>query len=450
MEIESHQQQQQQPQIHQKECILSLTDTELPQTATTLSEKSKSIYECNNNPIKKSLLTKGNGIVCIATKLPKTGTGCIIIELSAAEPCLDALRVTIKDDGSVEFEEIQSSDANTTVLIPQPGPYKPTHMVPGLDLQCPKYWISINKHKSVLLYGKGEVRKETALCQIDFSHAKWYKELKEVYITSTIESSHMCVKILPQPVVVDTPLYIVKKSKFTMDMASEVEKYKATVAANLSPECFTLYANIAGMNDLNTKCFPQFIQAIQASLKYADGWCYKKIQEKSNEPDQDPCATYLRITLGENLGNSPGIPYVFEIWPAGHYSPIHNHAGANALIKVIRGSILVELYPYLGEGEVVDPFLKTWFNEGDVTWLAPGMNQTHRVFNPTEDICITLQCYAYDNHDDKHQETFDFVDPKNGKVKKFTPDSDMDFIDFRETMKKEWAQRNADIIKKTQ
>lgn len=45
-------------------------------------------------------------------------------------------------------------------------------------------------------------------------------------------------------------------------------------------------------------------------------------------------ATYLRITLGQSLGNSPGQPYVVEIWPPGHYSSIHDHGDACAVIKV--------------------------------------------------------------------------------------------------------------------
>lgn len=34
-------------------------------------------------------------------------------------------------------------------------------------------------------------------------------------------------------------------------------------------------------------------------------------------------------------GDSPGVPYVLEIWPAGHFSPIHDHGDSNAVIKVV-------------------------------------------------------------------------------------------------------------------
>ena len=62
---------------------------------------------------------------------------------------------------------------------------------------------------------------------------------------------------------------------------------------------------------------------------------HETLDKKSGEfGESDPLETYLRVTLGQSVGNSPGIPYVLEIWPSGHYSPIHNHGGCNAVIKV--------------------------------------------------------------------------------------------------------------------
>ena len=78
--------------------------------------------------------------------------------------------------------------------------------------------------------------------------------------------------------------------------------------------------------------------------------CNTILQNKSREFNKDKpnfLETYLRITLGQNNGESPGIPYVMEIWPIGHYSPIHNHGGANAIIRVLHGNIHVKLYPFL-------------------------------------------------------------------------------------------------------
>lgn len=34
-----------------------------------------------------------------------------------------------------------------------------------------------------------------------------------------------------------------------------------------------------------------------------------------------------------------GIPFVLEIWPAGHNSPIHNHGNAYGIVRVLHGDI---------------------------------------------------------------------------------------------------------------
>ena len=65
--------------------------------------------------------------------------------------------------------------------------------------------------------------------------------------------------------------------------------------------------------------------------------------------------TYLRITLGQNSGESPGIPYVLEIWPSEHYSPIHSHAATDAIIRVLHGEINVKLFPFLSKKDI-EPF----------------------------------------------------------------------------------------------
>lgn len=88
--------------------------------------------------------------------------------------------------------------------------------------------------------------------------------------------------------------------------------------------------------------------------KHDKSWCYEMLKAKSKEfgPDTNPLETYLRITLNENNGELPGIPYVMEIWPIGHYSAVHNH----------------------------------------------GLNQVHQLQNldTNKNACIMIQCYMYD------------------------------------------------------
>jgi hypothetical protein len=219
---------------------------------------------------------------------------------------------------------------------------------------------------------------------------------------------------------------------------------------NLPPIGQKLYDCIAGKEfKLNTPDFPEFTQAIEYSIRTPGLWCYEKLKDKSREfnPDvPDLSETYLRITLGENNGESPGIPYVMEIWPVGHYSPIHSHSGANAIIRVLNGEIHVSLYPFLcsQKGSPLEPFGSATFKEGDVTWIAPTLNQTHQLKNLETNsyTCITIQCYMYPANDRGHYDYFDYLDA-DGNKQLYEPDSDMEFLAFKELIRKEWSQRPA-------
>jgi uncharacterized cupin superfamily protein len=169
-------------------------------------------------------------------------------------------------------------------------------------------------------------------------------------------------------------------------------------------------------------------------------WCYETIKKKANEFNIIPniAETYLRITLGQNNGESPGIPYVMEIWPAGHFSPVHSHAGAEAVIRVLEGDIHVSLYPFLSAE--AEPFGAADFIKDEVLWISPTLNQTHQLKNNGKKTCVTIQCYMYDATDKKHYDYFDYLDA-DGKIQQYTPDVDMDFIEFTQLMQEEWATK---------
>ena len=145
--------------------------------------------------------------------------------------------------------------------------------------------------------------------------------------------------------------------------------------------------------------------------------------------------------MGQNNGESPGVPYVIEIWPSGHYSPIHNHSDAHAIIRVLNGSIHVKQFPFLCPSTAkpynITPFSVTKFNKNDITWISPLHNQTHQLKNKNKDVCVTIQCYMYSRNDNTHYEYFDYIDA-DGKKQLYEPDSDMDFIEFKKLMKQEW------------
>ena len=129
-----------------------------------------------------------------------------------------------------------------------------------------------------------------------------------------------------------------------------------------------------------------------------------------------------------------------EIWPPQHYSPIHNHGDANAVIRVLHGSINVSLFPYLSQDNV-NPFGVVNFEKEDITWISPTLNQVHQLKNiDNVNTCVTIQCYMYEGDNDTHYDYFDYIDG-DGKKQQYEPDSDMDFVKFKELMKEEWENK---------
>lgn len=324
------------------------------------------------------------------------------------------------------------------------------------------YWLSLDTQNLCLRFGIGEPRSETQEFYFLFEAGKDKSFKIDVLSTlSNIEfslSSFKNLNLLRDPIVGSVPLKVKNTNDLTpYDIAANTVLPKA----NLTAMGQKLYSNISGENFvLNTSDFPDFSEAIEYSIATPGCWAHNKLQEKSNEFGvPNPREVYLRITLGNNGGESPGIPYVMEIWPANCYSPIHNHANANAIIRVLHGQIKVFLYPFLSEIKKInnDPsltinpddaygnksFASKVFSEGDITWISAVQNQTHQLYNSNIEgpTCITIQCYMYDESDRNHYAFFDYKVEDSDKIDKFDPDSDMDFLLFKETIKKEWLSK---------
>jgi predicted metal-dependent enzyme (double-stranded beta helix superfamily) len=317
----------------------------------------------------------------------------------------------------------------------------------GLDPEpaC-EYWFSYDSRNRALIYGKGEMRLGTSLATYPLppvAHGKpdpyaWLAQVETVQVSPELEGP---ADLWRDPVTAEPPMRVVPVDQMTMEAAA---LGSVTVAANLTPACQTLYANVAGAGFvLDGGDFPDFSRAITASIADPDGWCYQTLAAKADEfGTPDPLKTYLRITLGRNQGESPGVPFVMEIWPSGHYSPIHNHGGADAVIKVLHGAIDVRLYPMLSLHHT-EPFAEVSFEKDDVTWLSARLNQVHMLENAGTEPCVTIQCYLYAETDLTHYPYFDYLE--NAGIGHFDPNSDMDFLEFKQRMKDEWAARSAPV-----
>lgn len=380
-----------------------------------------------------------------AAFFPVAGQGVFLFSTKA--PC--TIRLTTVDGASglaVEFDD-------TSVLVnelPSGKPLADPKNNRGLSTHAGAYyWVSLDAQNQRIQAGIGEARPETAIYTYSFpapdkeTHAAtkaFLESITRVSFPATVQA----MKTMKDPILRKVPMEVKAMDDLTM---ADIASGAALPVANLPAVSQKLYSCIAGKNfKLNTHDFPDFTQAIEYSIRTPGLWCYQKLRDKSREfnPDvPDLSETYLRITLGENNGESPGVPYVMEIWPVGHYSPIHSHAAADAVIRVLNGEIRVSLYPFLcAEKDGVEPFTKATFKEGDVTWITPALNQVHQLKNmeTNSETCITIQCYMYPGRDRIHYDYFDYLDA-DGKEQQYEPDSDMDFLAFKELIRKEWAAR---------
>lgn len=336
-----------------------------------------------------------------------------------------------------------------------------------------RYWLSfepdLHQKQLTLRYGCGELRIETlvGLFVLDIGPGGAQSFLEGFRPTDATLShpdharpatpqaavppnEQLVFTVQPLPVIdAATPLLVVDKDNLTMDDVSEGEKI---VVAALPHACQQLYSNCVGEKFvLDTPDFPNFSSAIEQSIADPDGWCHKLLKSKDSEFGTPGAImeTYLRITLGPDAWNSPGVSYVMEVWPPGHFSPVHDHSNANAIIRVLHGEIDVKLFPYLST-EITDPFATARFKPGDVTYIVPGLNQVHQLKNPNlvGPSCITIQCYQYAEDDTAHWEYFDYISGDGKRIETFAPDSDLDFKAFKAIMRAEFLKRNTPTASK--
>lgn len=393
-----------------------------------LKVKQPHMLTLKKSPEKINLIIKGQGIIFFDATGP-----CILTFLAVNDE--ECIKIKFNENGIVSYLEPSGEPlidkTNSKGIVKQQGAY---------------YWVSLDAQNRRICAGIGEARIENCSYSYTFSAdtsvniKKWMESIVAVKSTDL-----QMTRILRDPITRKVPLHIKPTEELSMDM---ICKGNVLPVASLSPTSQQLYYTISGKNFiLNTTDFPEFVSAIEHSIATPGCWCYERLKQKAtefNKDKPDPSETYLRITLGENNGESPGIPYVMEIWPVGHYSPIHNHGGSSAIIRVLNGSVEVSLFPFLSEDEGITPFSKAVFSKGDVTWISPTLNQVHQLKNleGNKDTCITIQCYMYEQNDIRHYDYFDYVE-KGLHTQQFEPDSDMDFLEFKKLMKKEWLEEQA-------
>lgn len=377
-----------------------------------------------------SLIVHGQGIICFTHNT--TDMPCIIY---------------LYDKAGVHGLKVEFTQKHVLVFqLPNLTPLLDTRNRGGLVTNPDAtYWFSLDSQNQALYAGIGEARMETYIYAYKFPrNDKDFFEKNKTFLESILtvriaDKATAPFRLIRDPITRTVPLLIKDTDELTM---ADIAGTTILPSASLSTMGQKLYRCISGRRfQLDDRDFPEFSKAIEYSIATPGCWCNTTLKNKATEFNKDKpnlAETYLRITLGQNNGESPGIPYVMEIWPAGHYSPVHNHGGSDAVIRVLHGSIQVSLFPFLSATE--EPFAVTNFKEGDVTWISPTLNQIHQLKNVEKKTCVTIQCYMYEAEDITHYDYFDYIDD-TGKIDPYEPDSDMDFVAFKALMKQEWVAR---------
>lgn len=351
------------------------------------------------------------------------------------------------------------------------------------------YWFSLNRDHLVIKYGKGYLMEETTLLAYDFlagfcaeERAKRRCSMKTIFgpgasktlqlydlftkedllnyrtmsehkgdctvpcTTDELEGTsqgrvHFChseaeqnrlesasvdVYYYPHPLIVNWP-FAVKNS--TDSSLFDLDNNDFIFSGSLPLECQELYTNIASARvDLDWVPKPQqhkLSDAIRYSFETEGKALHEKLKLKQMK--------YIRVTVGPHRSPSPGIPYVLELWPKNHGSPVHCHGDSYGIIKVLHGGLRAEIY-----NRDMKTLIKHYnIRKGDVTWMSPYWYQCHRLFNDTDDFCATLQCYRYGAADKKMWPFFDYANP-DGSYGEFLPDGDFTFAELNDAVLSEY------------
>jgi cysteine dioxygenase len=106
---------------------------------------------------------------------------------------------------------------------------------------------------------------------------------------------------------------------------------------------------------------------------------------------------YDKFRYTRNLIATDGKTFTLMLlcWNNGQQSPIHDHAGSECWVKVVRGAAVEELftYPNSDEEELVQT-ARNVHQEGSVCFMNDSIG-LHRIANASQDEpLVTLHCYS--------------------------------------------------------
>ena len=326
-----------------------------------------------------------------------------------------------------------------------------------------KIWICApDRDSSLIKYGKGYLMKETT-CQIIAFNAKkkgivrddvveeFFSPALPLYLT-VFKSIHLTGRVVPPLIEAESPFQFknrplagnlppLVKDSSTVTLF-DLDRGEYTFSDDLPTACQELYNILKGC-DLEYPEDPiiKLSDAMRYSIETKGKFLNDIIEHKKGEFGSDD-QVYIRVTLGPDTLTGPGIPFVLEIWPRGKRSPIHDHGGSCAVIKVLFGRIQISIYNKATNPACpMNPSLTFDAKHGDFTWIDENWYQSHELRNTTNDFCATIQSYRYRDDDDIQWPGFDYIGKQDSCADQeiFYPNSDTTFITMRKKVLKEYT-----------
>jgi hypothetical protein len=108
---------------------------------------------------------------------------------------------------------------------------------------------------------------------------------------------------------------------------------------------------------------------------------------------------------------------------------------------MLHGSLRSEWYNPLGayQNEEIKPVKVGYISKGDITWMTPCYYQVHKLINENATTAaISIQSYSHVETVEDHSESFNYILPNDGTLKKFYPTSDYTFENLIDIVMREY------------
>jgi len=182
--------------------------------------------------------------------------------------------------------------------------------------------------------------------------------------------------------------------------------------------------------------------AFDESLTTPGKFLYNKLKQKidsyTHTHNGNPRNVYLRIGINVSPFASAGI---LEIWPAGHESLKHIHAGCAGAIKVVRGQLHVQISSDL---LLPQPIVHKVLEENQITWLSRNHYCVHQVgaselWCNQKGIAFCASFHLYKNCQDEFF-AFSTSSITAQKISKSVPKNDIEPEEWNEKKRLIWRE----------